>query len=401
MKTILHISADFPDPLVPAKTKAVATLINAAEGYRHVVYSLNRVNWRTDIAMFPFGEDKTALAYGAPPFGLRLLQHLAPVAEAIAGDLERRKISPDLIHAHKFSVEGVIADALAARTGSPFIASLWGDTDTKIFEGKPRLRPHYRRVGSHAAFLLPPAPWTTRYFRAALGLDESSFRQLAVITAADQIIAPRPADAPWLATVFAWDSWRRKGFDALVQAVALLTPDIPELRLDVYGRGGPKALLEMTRLIEKSGAAHRITLKPALDHCKVQETINKYAAFVLPSRRETFGMVYVEALLAGTPILWSRDQGVDGLFDDVTIGYSCDPQSITDIADSLRLLLAQENRLKGEIKRLQGSGAFDHLRRAGIATRYRELLEAGMTPAFQASAPPAPPLSADAGAEAA
>jgi glycosyltransferase involved in cell wall biosynthesis len=387
MKTILHISADFPDPLVPAKTKAVATLIAGAEGYRHVVYSLNRVNWRTDIAMFPFGEDRIALAYGAPPYGLRMLQNLAPVAEAIAKDLERRKIKPDLIHAHKFTVEGVIADSVGARTGAPFIASLWGDTDTKIFEGKPRLRPHYRRVGGDAAFLLPPAPWTTRYFSAALGLDESRFKLLPVMTAADEIIAPEPSGAPSLVTVFAWDSWRRKGFDALIQAVALLAPDIPELRLDVYGRGGPKALLEMTRLIEKSGAADRVTLKPALDHGKVQETINKYAAFVLPSRRETFGMVYVEALLAGAPILWSRDQGVDGLFDGVTIGYSCDPQSITDIADSLRLLLAQESRLKGEIRRLQETGAFEHFRRAGIAARYRELLDAGMAPAPQASAP--------------
>ena len=387
MKTILHISADFPDPLVPAKTKAVATLIAGVEEYRHVVYSLNRVNWRTDIAMFPFGEDRIALAYGAPPYGLRMLQNLAPVAEAIAKDLERRKIKPDLIHAHKFTVEGVIADWIGARTGTSFIASLWGDTDTKIFESKPRLRPHYRCVGGRAAFLLPPAPWTTRYFSAALSLDESRFKLLPVTTAADQIIAPQPSGAPNLATVFAWDSWRRKGFDALVHAVALLAPDIPELSLDVYGRGGPKALLEMAQLIEKTGVGDRVTLKHALDHGKVQETMNKYAAFVLPSRRETFGMVYVEALLAGAPILWSRDQGVDGLFDDVTIGYCCDPQAITDVADSLRLLLAQESRLKGEIRRLQEAGAFDHLRRAGIAARYRELLDAAMAPAPQASAP--------------
>ena len=32
MKTILHISADFPDPIVPAKTKAVERLVAAAEG---------------------------------------------------------------------------------------------------------------------------------------------------------------------------------------------------------------------------------------------------------------------------------------------------------------------------------------------------------------------------------
>jgi glycosyltransferase involved in cell wall biosynthesis len=394
MKTILHISADFPDPLVAAKTRAVASLIAEADGYRHVVYSLNRVSWRTDIALFPFGEDRIALAYGAPPYGLRLLQHLAPVAEAIAQDLTRRKIVPDLIHAHKFSVEGVVADTLAARTGAPFIASLWGDTDTKFFEGKPRLRAHYRGVGGRAALLLPPAPWTTRYFSAALGLGNDRFQLLPVVTAADQVLAPQSVGRPSLTTVFAWDSWQRKGFDALVQAVALLSPDIPELHLDVYGRGSPKSFLEMTRLIERSGAADRVSLKQPLDHGQVQQTINGYAAFVLPSRRETFGMVYVEALLAGAPILWSRDQGVDGLFDDVTIGYSCDPQSIPDIADGLRLLLAQESRLKGEIRRLQEADAFNHLRRAGITARYKELLEAALAPAPKSVPHPVTPPEA-------
>jgi glycosyltransferase involved in cell wall biosynthesis len=384
MKTILHISADFPDPLVPAKTKAVPSLIAGAEGYRHVVYSLNRVSWRSDIAMFPFGEDRVALAYGAPPYGLRLVPHLTPVAETVAKDLAQRKIVPDLIHAHKFTVEGVVADALAAKTGAPFIASLWGDTDTKFFENKPRLRGYYQQIGGRAAFLLPPAPWTARYFADALGLDDTRFKLLPVMTAADSVLAPQASGAPKLVTVFAWDSWQRKGFDALAQAIALLAPDVPDLRLDVFGRGGPKALLEMTRVIEKSGAGDRIALKRVLDHGQVQETINSYAAFVMPSRRETYGMVYVEALLAGVPILWSQNQGVDGLFDNVTVGYSCDPRSITDIADGLRLLLAQETRLKGEIRRLQDQGAFDYLRRAGIGACYRGYLDAAMGSSPQA-----------------
>jgi hypothetical protein len=85
---------------------------------------------------------------------------------------------------------------------------------------------------------------------------------------------------------------------------------------------------------------------------------------------------------------------VDGLFDDVTIGYSCDPQSIPDIADGLRLLLAQESRLKGEIRRLQEADAFNHLRRAGITARYKELLEAALAPAPKSVPHPVTPPEA-------
>ena len=251
MKTILHISADFPDPLVPEKTRAVENLIAGAEGFRHVVYSVNRVSWRQDIALFPFAEDRTAIAYGAPPYGIRLAHHLSLVAEAIRIDLEGKRVIPDLIHAHKFSVEGLIAGELSEKTGIPFVASLWGDTDIKIFEAKKTLRPRYKKIANEAAILLPPAPWTREYFKEALSLDASHFELLPVMTAGEAIIAPQPVDQPRLVSVFALDSWKRKGLDILAEAMTLLAPEMPGLAVDVYGRGSPRSLLEAQEAIRK------------------------------------------------------------------------------------------------------------------------------------------------------
>ena len=42
---ILHISADYPDPIAPAKTKAVHNLLAATNDIPHAIYSINRVNW--------------------------------------------------------------------------------------------------------------------------------------------------------------------------------------------------------------------------------------------------------------------------------------------------------------------------------------------------------------------
>jgi len=68
-----------------------------------------------------------------------------------------------------------------------------------------------------------------------------------------------------------------------------------------------------------------------------------YAAFVLPSHNETFGMSYVEALLAGVPILYSKGTGIDGFVDDVSAAWAVDPCSEDAIAQGLlRMLSAQE-----------------------------------------------------------
>lgn len=374
MKTILHISADFPDPLVPEKTKAVANLIAKADGFRHIVYSINRVSWRNDIALFPFAEDRIAVAYGAPPYGIRLGHYLSSVAEAIRSSLEGKRIVPNLIHAHKFSVEGLVAAELSEKTGVPFVASLWGDTDTKIFKAKKGLRARYRKIAEQAALLLPPAPWTRDYFQEAFSLDRSRFELLPVMTAAAAILSPRTFDQPRLVSVFALDSWRRKGFDVLAQAMSRLRAEMPDLGIDIYGRGSPRSLLEIKEIIRKAGVEDRVQLMGPLSHEKVQSTINGYTAFIMAPRRETFGMVHIEAVLAGVPILWSRNRGVDGLFDGFQIGCCCDPSSATGVADGIRFLVGNERWLKESIARRQHDDSFRALRQAGITSRYIGLL---------------------------
>jgi glycosyltransferase involved in cell wall biosynthesis len=374
MKPVVHISADFPDPLVPGKTRAVENLLAATAAFRHVVYSLNRVSWRREIALLPFGEDRTAIAYGAPPYGIMLERFLLPVADRIARDLQERNVVPSLIHAHKFSVEGLVAARVAEVLDTPFVASLWGDTDIKIVETKSRMRARYRRIGRQALRLLPAAPWTQDYFRKALALDNRHFHLLPVMTAGDVVLKPVLTHPPRLVSVFALDSWRRKGLDILLQAVAEVAHSRPDIVLDIYGRGSPKSLIEVTRLIEESEAAPRVRLKGPLSHSEVQRRMNGYTAFVMAPRRETYGMVHVEAVLAGVPILWAQDRGIDGLFEGHNVGVRCDPNSAASVAEGIRQLLANERRIKDSIARLQQSGLLEPLRRDGIAGNYAQIL---------------------------
>lgn len=374
MKTLVHISADFPDPLVPSKTRAVENLLAETDGFRHCVYSLNRVNWPGEIAMLPFGTDRTAVAYGAPPYGLLLERFLLPVGDAIAAHIKARGLSPSLIHAHKFSVEGLVAARVADRLDVPFIASLWGDTDCKIVNAKRGMAQRYRRLARQAVRLLPAAPWTERHFRKAFALDNRHFHLLPVMTAGDAVFEPVLTHPQRLVSVFALDAWKRKGLDVLLQAMSELGRSRPDVVLDIYGRGSPKSLLEVTRLIRRSPAANRVRLQGPLPHDGVQRKMNGYTAFVMAPRRETYGMVHVEALLAGIPILWSQDRGIDGLFDGHDVGFRGDPESAASVAEGIRFLLANERKLKENIAGLQQAKLFAPLSRGGIAASYGKLL---------------------------
>jgi glycosyltransferase involved in cell wall biosynthesis len=72
-----------------------------------------------------------------------------------------------------------------------------------------------------------------------------------------------------------------------------------------------------------------------LANAKVLERISESIALVLPSHHETFGMVYLEALFAGVPILYSKGTGIDGFLDGLDVGIGVDPDNSSEISRAL------------------------------------------------------------------
>lgn len=71
---------------------------------------------------------------------------------------------------------------------------------------------------------------------------------------------------------------------------------------------------------------------------KIRSIMQQCHIFTMPSLTETFGLVYVEALSQGLPILYSEDEGVDGFFSS-SYGEKCNPRSVQDIAGKLERML--------------------------------------------------------------
>ena len=56
----------------------------------------------------------------------------------------------------------------------------------------------------------------------------------------------------------------------------------------------------------------------------------------MPSFPETFGLVYVEAMSQGLPIIYTKGQGIDGYFEDGKVGYPVNTKDSNDIVKKLR-----------------------------------------------------------------
>lgn len=94
---------------------------------------------------------------------------------------------------------------------------------------------------------------------------------------------------------------KEKGYDVLLEAMKL----VDNIEVDVFGDGDIERL-RLTNLAADE-MIKNISFNPAIT--SVIETISKYDFFILPSRQETFGLVIIEALSTGLPVLATNCDG--------------------------------------------------------------------------------------------
>ena len=110
---------------------------------------------------------------------------------------------------------------------------------------------------------------------------------------------------------------KRKNIKALILAYKKLKKKHKKISLEIIGDGPLREKLEILNIKYKLDIKFSGTLSK-------DEVYKKMAAadiFILPSKNETFGMVYMEALSHGNIVLCSKNSGVDGIIKNEESGF--------------------------------------------------------------------------------
>lgn len=152
---------------------------------------------------------------------------------------------------------------------------------------------------------------------------------------------------------------REKHVDKLVRAL----PTLRDARLVVIGEGPLRT--DLHALAATLDVADRVDLPGGVDAATLAQAYADAAVFALPSSKEGFGIVYLEAWGHGLPVIGSRFGAAGEVIADGVDGFTVDPDDVAVLAARLRQLLDDPERAaemgaagRAKVARLYSGDAF-------------------------------------------
>lgn len=125
-----------------------------------------------------------------------------------------------------------------------------------------------------------------------------------------------------------------KGFDTLIKSFSRKFKN-KKARLIIGGDGSQREWLE--GIAKSENIESQVTFAGALSREEVSKYMNKCDAFVLASRYETFGVVYIEALASGKPVIGTFNGGAEGIINE-NVGILTEIDNVDKLSDAMEYI---------------------------------------------------------------
>lgn len=367
---ILHISNSY------GGTKVYENLYTQLDrlGVRQTVFvPLNAANRsRVGNQMIVFQTSGSKIIYSTVLKPLHRILYMAKI-NAIVKDLKKvvDLESVDAIHASTLCLDGAVAYKLHQETGIPFMCAI-RNTDVndyyKVFKWRKGFFSKILKAASKIVFISP------KY--------KENFLCRIIPNAVSKEIKPRVSVIPngvsniflenksvehktfngELNLIFVAAFYKGKGLLETLQAIELLREKGYNITLNAIGKGLPnrphdEEYEEQVEALAKG--KEWVKTQTFKSHKEIIAEMHKANAFVMVSKPETFGLVYVEALSQHLPIIYAQGQGFDGYYPGGYVGYPAEAGNIEDIADKIEQLIKNFAAIVEHVEALELEKDFD------------------------------------------
>jgi len=134
---------------------------------------------------------------------------------------------------------------------------------------------------------------------------------------------------------------RYKGYDQMIRALPQILSEVPNTRYLLVGTGPDRSRIE--RLGAGLGVQDAVVFAGFVPDEELSEHYNLCDLFAMPSKAEGFGIVYLEALACGKPVLAGNKDGSRDALNDGELGLLVDPDDTAEIASEVIRVLRRQH----------------------------------------------------------
>ncbi len=132
---------------------------------------------------------------------------------------------------------------------------------------------------------------------------------------------------------------RQKGFDEVLHILPQLVSEYPDLMYLIAGDGPDKGRLEQE--VVRRGMTERVRFTGMVPEAEKAQYYRLADVYVMPSRKEGFGFVFLEAMACGIPVIASKSDGSREAVLYGALGALVDPGNPDELLDAVRNALRQ------------------------------------------------------------
>lgn len=226
---------------------------------------------------------------------------------------------PNLIHLQTYEL-GAVALKILKKYNIPYIVT---EHSSNLYNDKTRLTHDFlKKIYLKSSYNIAVSPFFSNYLTNKFGVP---FTPIPNIVDTNKFTLKPESRSSKINLLHVAHCVKIKQQKLLILGFAEALKTNKSLKLTIVG-DGPE-LESLRALANKLKIGDRINFKGSLDNEAVKTQMHRADIFILTSKKETFGVVLIEALAVGLPCISTRSGGPEGIISNETLGLICDHNS--------------------------------------------------------------------------
>ncbi|GAA0177304.1 glycosyltransferase [Clostridium sediminicola] len=255
-------------------------------------------------------------------------------AVRLAEDYIKKNGTPTIIHAHCTLWGGYVAKILSDRYKIPYVITEHSTAYARLLIKDWQAK--YIIEAFDSAKCIIPVSNPLKELLMKYNSDENKFKVIpnVVDTEFFELKSDKLKSKKFVFLTVAFLS-KKKSIDLLIKAFHKAFEGNKEVFLYIGGDGDEKESLEL--LVNKLKIQDKVKFLGSLTRNEVKEYMENADVFVLPSQVETFGVVFIEALSTGLPVLGTKCGGPEDIINE-NVGLLINKNNLDELVLALRKL---------------------------------------------------------------